>query len=606
MAKTFLNLLKPKVKVGRSSFDLSQKHVFSSLPGQVVPVCALDVVPNDYLEIDIASLTRTQTFNTAAMVRGTMTYEVYAVPYSNIWHNFNQFITQRQDKHSTAFKGITNVPVCKLEDLLDFCWFYQGSGNTGSDIFGMYRYKNALKLLDMLGYGDYSIILNLDASNYASYKLQIGAAGKYVNLFKLAAYQHICYDRFRNKFFDTYETGNPNLSVYNKDGYNVDAFNYDDIDCSTFANSIVDFTSGSQQQARLSRLLSMRYAPWKMDYFTSALPSTQFGAVSSIDLNNFNLYATGSGFYADQRYGVEVNTKNVGLRDSTDAWVSGSESFRIPNAFDVLQFRKAELLQRWKQNTLRAGNMVDDQFRAHFGVTPTDEDDNNVRFLGSFESQLQVNPVEATAVASSGVNKQVGNLAGIGTIVVQGNKVKFTSDDRFYGVVMVVCYFRPEAEYKSNGLDRSNTLYEQFDFYTSEFANVGLVPVLNSEYDFTCPDAAGVTLNGILGYAPPFSYLKTAVDKVHAGFYPTEYTAADSSVKTQYAPFAAWVAPRREKAVVRQGGLTQRSIASFYVDPSVYNNVFGIAASLIDTFINNVYVDIKAIRPMTELGLPQF
>lgn len=187
-----------------------------------------------------------------------------------------------------------------------------------------------------------------------------------------------------------------------------------------------------------------------------------------------------------------------------------------------------------------------------------------------------------------------------------GNVVKFTSDDRFYGVVMVLSYFRPEAEYKSNGLDRSNTLYEQFDFFTPEFENVGLVPVLNSEYDFTCPDAAGVTLNGILGYAPPFSYLKTAVDKVHAGFYPTEYTAADSSVKSQYAPFAAWVAPRREKAIVRQGGLTQRAISSFYVDPSVYNNVFGVAASVSDTFINNVYVDIKAIRPMSELGLPQF
>ena len=65
-----------------------------------------------------------------------------------------------------------------------------------------------------------------------------------------------------------------------------------------------------------------------------------------------------------------------------------------------------------------------------------------------------------------------------------------------------------------------------------------------------------------------------------------------------------WVSPRVEYSA---GG--SRMLKTFYVDPTLYNNVMSIFASAEQTkdyFLNNVFFDIKAIRPMSVLGLPQF
>ena len=52
-----------------------------------------------------------------------------------------------------------------------------------------------------------------------------------------------------------------------------------------------------------------------------------------------------------------------------------------------------------------------------------------------------------------------------------------------------------------------------------------------------------------------------------------------------------------------------RAISTFYISPKVYDTVMAVESDdtqLTDTFVNNVFFDVKAIRPMTVLGLPQF
>ena len=101
----FLNLLKPKVHPSKNGFDLSRKHVFSSKAGQLKPCLCVETVPNDHFEIDLACLTRTMTLNTAAFLRGKQRFDFFFVPYSQLWHPFNQFISQRTDKHSSLQKN---------------------------------------------------------------------------------------------------------------------------------------------------------------------------------------------------------------------------------------------------------------------------------------------------------------------------------------------------------------------------------------------------------------------------------------------------------------------------------------------------------------------
>jgi hypothetical protein len=287
MADLFKSL-KPKAHISKNGFDLSRKHVFSSQAGMALPCLAVETVPNDHFEIDVASLTRTQTFNTAAFLRGKQRYDFFFVPYSQLWHAFNQFITRRKDKHSTLQKGAVYCPNVSLSAILQEIYT---AASDYKDINGYNWSNNALRLLDLLGYGSYYAAMQLPQQQFQAYLAQLN--GKYVNIFRLAAYQHIWYDFYRNKFYDTGDSGA--ASSVDVGDY-VSFFNFDDIECTSVATSHIPVSS-SAEKARLRGLLGMRYIQWKKDLFTSALPGQQFGVVSSVDigLNSLSVGFTGYG-----------------------------------------------------------------------------------------------------------------------------------------------------------------------------------------------------------------------------------------------------------------------------------------------------------------------
>ena len=616
MADLFKSL-KPTAHLSKNGFDLSRKHVFSSQAGMALPCLSLETVPGDYFEIDVASLSRTQTFNTAAFLRGKQRFDFFFVPYTQLWHPFNQFISQRDDKHSTRQLGHIYAPVVQLSDIIRFLFncMYQPdlSSHDVKDFMGYNFVDNAVRLLDLLGYGDFRWLLKEDkvtpqtlSDILASYE------GKWVNVFRLAAYQHIWYDYYRNKYYDVNESGDV-LPIGKKIPFNayVEGFNFDDVPCTSFATANIfadsqnfDFDGdipSDVEAVRMYSLLKLNYVQWKKDIFTTAMPSQQFGAVSSVDISNVNLInlAEPSSVNNNPAYIGKAGTPTSGyLYNATIG--TNTTSWNIPSAFDVLSLRKAEALQQWKQQTLRAGNMTDSNFEAHFGVKPYYESDENVRYLGSFSSALQVNAVETTAQTSGSGNTKVGDLAATGTIVTNGSKIKIECKD--YGIIMCIASYLPESEYSSNALDKANTLYEQFDWFTPEFQNLGLEAVTHKEFDFSGQDTGQ---NSVIGYAPRYYMYKTAVDKVFGEFKDTSslYGQSPQGQCVANGTLEGWVSPRAELSAVN------RNIRTFYVDPTLYNNVMSIHAAAdqeTDYFLNNVFFDIKAIRSMSVLGLPQF
>lgn len=643
-----LKNLKPKAQVSKNGFDLSRKHVFSSRLGLIDTPLFVETVPNDYFEIDMASLHRTMTLNTAAFLRGKFRYDFFFVPYVQLWHPFNQFITQREDRHSSLQKSHNYVPVIDLGKLLKLgIDTYEGDAvmvRDSSDIFGFDFLHHLVRTLDLMGYGNfYHLVDRLENGDTdLAYEIAAQYEGKYVNLFRAAAFQHIWYDWYRNKYFDT----EPYITLDQSTDY-VTFFNFDDLDCRTFANSILEVEQANY--TRIFGLFSARYAPWKKDLLTGSLPGQQFGAVSnvvlggdsSISLNGIGVLDNLVTSAADGRYygnyssqslpsnivpttnssgtGLMVNrngdvyTVNHDHKLYGNVPVSVNGSVSVSSSFDVLSLRKAEMLQIWKERTLRAGNMTDDNFEAHYGTSPYYDSDENVNFLGSFEAPLQINAVESTAFAGQSqdkINGMVGDLAATGTAVSRGEKIKF--DCRDFGVIVCCAYFVPESEYNSTMIDKANRLHEQFDFFTPEFQNIGLEPIQRVDYDANLQTDA---LNEVIGFSPRYWQYKTALDKVFGEFSKFNYRLASVSptLQTFNGSLIPWVSPRYERTYNGQNaevdGSAVRPVASFYVDPAVYNNVFGItvdSTAKTDCFLNNVFFDIKAIRPMSELGLPQF
>lgn len=70
-------LLNPTHKPNRSGKDLSHRRVLSLKAGELLPVLCEEMVPNDYFEVDTASLLRTFPLRTAAFLRARVHYDFF-------------------------------------------------------------------------------------------------------------------------------------------------------------------------------------------------------------------------------------------------------------------------------------------------------------------------------------------------------------------------------------------------------------------------------------------------------------------------------------------------------------------------------------------------
>lgn len=281
-------------------------------------------------------------------------------------------------------------------------------------------------------------------------------------------------------------------------------------------------------------------------------------------------------------------------------------NWSILNAFDVLQFRKAELLQQWKQNALRAGNQVDDNFESHYGVKPYYEEDNVVRHLGSFSCHWDINPITATAATNNSVNGNVGDLAAIGVGQTVGDEITFDCKD--FGVVMAISSFVPDVYYDANGLDKANTLIEPFDYFYPEFQNIGFEPLNLLQQDVIgATSVSSQTDSDVnLGFVPPYSWYKTNVDEVFGDFANSIFAPS-----TDIGGMSGWILKRHDSPVfVDRLSIGMRSLDQFYINPKTDDILFqdlnynGKPST--DHFAQALTWTIHSIRPMSMLGLPIF
>lgn len=615
--RTFNN---PKRDDGvRNVFDLSQRHIFSCKAGQIIPVVCVDTVPGDKFELDLINMARTMPLNTAAFTRMKQSFDWVFVPYRALWSRFNEFIAQRNDPRSalygTASMENPNMTPMYVPNLsLKGMFTAINSGGGQYDIMGFEKYGNGLRLMDMLGYGDFE-------------HADIGAWDSDVkcNLWHLLAYQKACCQFYRDSVHDPLE-----------DAF---SFNVDDVQGTSVANSNLEYV---RSRAQIARLFELRYKPWKKDIVTGTMPTMQYGSVSAVPLSqemigtstvpyanasynpNWNdgtnfwsaeARSVGTGGSSTAPYLSEVVAKNDGTniegnvlvrnQSEYDTQIQIRQGHKHPDGvasfasgttlFDIIALRKAEAIQKWKERTLRAGFHTDKQFEAHYGVSVDEDGRWCADFIGSVDSYINIDEVITTAnnnptQGGTDVNNNVGDIAGKGVGVTRGSKMHFETNQ--FGVLMCLYSCVPEADYSSYGLDPNNALIERFDYFTSEFENLGLQAVPQSIYNLF----EGAT-SQVIGYGPRYWNYKTALDKVHGEFNYRRTGSANSG--TLY----DWATPRRD--------LTETddlpTLGAYYVNPHILDSIFAVAANdsqSTDQFLVNAMFEIKAIRGMSVIGLP--
>ena len=188
MPKNVMKLLKPSPHRARNDFDLSHRHLFDANFGELLPATCIETVPGDNITLHASDLLRCIPFVSSPFLRAKQHLDVWFVPYHDLWHNFDQFITQKEEPVSSALNKSAYCPYVDLYQLYNAISTY--SANNYTDITGRNIAKRSYYLLQLLGYGD---IANKHGSSSDTFK---------VNAFRLAAYNYIWYNEYRQSYYD--------------------------------------------------------------------------------------------------------------------------------------------------------------------------------------------------------------------------------------------------------------------------------------------------------------------------------------------------------------------------------------------------------------------
>lgn len=547
----------------RNAFDLSQKHLFTAHAGMLLPVMTMDLIPHDHVSIQATDFMRCLPMNSAAFMSMRGVYEFFFVPYSQVWHPFDQFITGMNDYNSSFASNFYNKKTPLKIPSFNRKALYSGFDDAAkaklisvekkgnSDIFGYNDMFGNIRLFDLLGYG---LLANPDGTPRTDKVLDFINDKESLNPFRLCAYQKIYQDYYRNT---TYEP------------YDVSAFNIDDC-------------SSDIPLSRVIYMSTLRYRNAQLDYFTNLRPTPLFTELPS-GLDN-GLFAASS--LSGNEQSQYENVKNLTV--SPHSVSIGLET----DTLNVATLRNAFALDKLLQVTQRAGKTYAEQIKAHFGFEVSEGRDGKVNYLGGFDSNIQVGDVTQTAGTSAspeqGVSIKHGGYLGRVTGKAQGSgsgHIEF--DAKEHGILMCIYSLVPDMQYDSTRLDPFVVKQTRGDFFMPEFEDLGMQPLQNRFIS----DHGNQVKDVFKGWQPRYSEYKTALDINHGQFVSKQ-------------PLCYWSVGRG------RGGetLDTFNISALKINPKWLDSVFAVnynGSQLTDCCFGGCQFQIQKVSDMSVDGVPR-
>lgn len=589
-----------KNRPSRNGFDLSFKKNFSAKAGELLPVMCKVVVPGDSININLKSFTRTQPLNTSAFARMREYFDFYFVPFEQMWNKFGSVVTQMNQnvQHASGPNYEDNLelsgllPYISCQQIADYVNKISSSAH-GGNAFGFNRGFLTVKLLQYLGYGDFSEY-TVKANTWSAKPM---LQNLNMSVFPLMAYQKIYADFYR---YTQWEATNP--STFNCDY--VKGTSDLNLNISTYPDSAdINF-------------FDLRYCNYMKDLFHGVLPQAQFGSEAVVPLSgSLNVVGAGAPQFIAATGEFDGHVPTLVSTDAgstsgtfsvlnTDSqyvnlnWTNPALSTDVSDAFlSILALRQAEFLQKWKEVAASGEQDYKSQIQKHWGVSVSDYLSGQARYLGGCATSLDINPV----VNNNITGNNAADIAGLGTFSGNGS-IHFESKAE-YGIIMCIYHVLPIVDYVGSGVEHHCTLTDATSFPIPEMDKVGmeLVPmarVMNPNKT----SVPGVNDTTFLGYAPRYIDWKTSVDRSVGAFA--------STLKT-------WCLPADDNLLLaavstgfpETGDVKSESVGAgfFKVNPSVVDTLFAVEAdSTVDTdeFLVSSFFDIKAVRNLDVNGLP--
>lgn len=574
MVKSVLQKPLSQSNVSRNAFDVGYSNKFTGSLGMLLPCFVRECNPDEHYRINARMFTRTMPMNSAAFIQCTQHIEFFFVPYRLLWRDFPQFIVGT--KYPTSLydsKVSTDSPKFDLSKIYNA--FKEKltasnptpSGGLGTDLLGYPKIQNAMRLLDLLGYGCY---FTPEAKDFAPAAM---------NPFRLLAYQKICADFYRVANWE-----DNRVKSWNIDGLNID---------------LTSTWNAVTLQNFLDNYLALNYRPWKKDLFTIA--NTQFQGADFLSNNftspSFPQFSAEGGF-------VPATTESGGKQGQLFVNKQGSNSI-----LTIANLRSAFALDKlYRLMSQASDGDYKSQIKARYGFDAY-APQMRCQFVGSASSVIQVNPITSTADTLSTTSDNafqgtpVGRIYGNG--VAQGSDT-FEFDTKEHGILMGICSFVPDVDYSSYGVNIFNKKLSSSEYFQPEFDNLGKQPLdATSLYLAKVPGTGGIQSPAVLGWIPRYAEYKTHIDEVHGQLNGNIYRSASGEPT-----LSSWTAPRLagfedDKASYWcKDGLSKNF---FYINPALYNSIFvnqyeGFQTQ--DQFICEVSNNVQAVLPMSVSGEP--
>lgn len=362
--------------------------------------------------------------------------------------------------------------------------------------------------------------------------------------------------------------------------------------------------SGAVPQGELGTLFEFRKKCWEKDYFTSCLPWAQRGQAMTLPISStpspVNLpVSVGAALYAgdDVSFALSSASASAGnnnIRSEDSNKTAGVPVTLVGSAIGnvtltgvqigtINDFRYCLRLQQWMENNARCGSRYIEQLFAHFGVKSSDARLQRPELLGGGKVPIIFSDIPQTSYGQGETDNVLGDLAGKGTLYgkTQGFKKYFEEHGILLGILTII----PRTAY-SQGIPRVWTQFSKTDWFFPEFAHLGEQAVLNKElyYDPTTLPTIGSGPDDPFGYQGRYTELRYIPGSYHGDL---------------------------------RGSLAYWHMGRHFTSLPVLNNDFvtaqtqcdafalkDVAEQLIDPFIAQLHLSIKAVRPLPKYAVP--
>lgn len=533
-----------------------------------VPTMLEEIYPGDVYSVGSETFARLQPLIAPVMNNMKISNHAFFVPLRTLNNHFSEFMfNNRTGDYSEV------LPYVTTEDLYFIVKFFV------SEMPDYSLASDIIRLLDFIGL-PFRYSSNGDLQEFCEswvddeFNYSLVEYPKRVNLAPFFAYTKIWSEYFRDENlvedpFDLWVSSGAS-DVRDWTGYSE-----------TLHSAIEAAYEGSESYVFVKRFAScflrLRPRAWAHDRFTSSLPFAQRGPdvllpVAAQPNLNFIGPENSNGSVQWDSALQDLYVLDGSGQDAGNIDVESEMAFTTT----INDFRRAERLQRWFENSARGGVRPNEATLAHFGVRTPDATLDRAEFLGGYMQPLVISEVAQTSETTD--NSPQGTLAGKGTSY-KGSRL-FRHAFTEHGFVFVFTSALVRANYWQ-GIPRVFSRMQRDEYYWPEFANLGEEPVFTKEiYGPVAGDSGGSDPNGeteVFGYVPRYSDLKSAQGETHGDM------RSSLSFWTQSREFAN--APQlNEEFIYGPAPLSPFAVQSETVDPIICTIQYNVKASRLMPF----------------------